>query len=74
VSGLAKVLGGAKVLGTRDDLLTYEYDGSADTASPRANSASDSASRRSSSRVSGVNGWGADRSRSRSGSGSNSYG
>jgi len=36
VSGLAKVLGGAKVLGTRDDLLTYEYDGSADTASPDA--------------------------------------
>src|SRR3989442_906893 len=34
--GLVDVLGRGKVVATREDMLTYEYDGSADTASPDA--------------------------------------
>src|SRR3989442_2055598 len=34
--GLVDVLGRGKVVATRQDMLTYEYDGSADTASPDA--------------------------------------
>jgi len=36
VSGLVDLLGRDKVLGTREDLLIYEYDGAVDTATPDA--------------------------------------
>src|SRR5205085_231008 len=36
VHGLVALLGPAKVLGTHDDLLLYEYDGAVDTATPDA--------------------------------------
>ncbi len=36
VDALADLLGGDKVVGTRDDLLLYEYDGAVDTATPDA--------------------------------------
>ena len=36
VSALTDLLGKDKVLGTREDLLIYEYDGAVDTATPDA--------------------------------------
>jgi glycolate oxidase len=36
VSALTQLLGPAKVLGTREDLILYEYDGAVDTATPDA--------------------------------------
>ena len=36
IDGLARLLGKDRVLGTREDLLLYEYDGAVDTATPDA--------------------------------------
>ncbi len=36
VDGLTRLLGPAKVLGTKEDLILYEYDGAVDTATPDA--------------------------------------
>ena len=36
VLALRELLGGSKVLGTKEDLLSYEYDGAVDTATPDA--------------------------------------
>ncbi|MDQ2952714.1 MAG: FAD-binding protein [Chloroflexota bacterium] len=36
IDGLVALLGGSKVLGTREDLIIYEYDGAVDTAIPDA--------------------------------------
>ena len=36
IDGLRRVLGSSKVLGTREDLILYEYDGAVDTATPDA--------------------------------------
>ena len=36
ISALVELLGKDKVLGTREDLLIYEYDGAVDTATPDA--------------------------------------
>jgi glycolate oxidase len=36
IDALVRLLGAAKVLGTREDLIIYEYDGAVDTATPDA--------------------------------------
>ena len=36
LNGLVDLLGASKVLGTREDLIIYEYDGAVDTATPDA--------------------------------------
>src|SRR5581483_12054197 len=36
VQALERLLGTSKVLGTREDLILYEYDGAVDTATPDA--------------------------------------